>query len=363
MGIIRFIGKVIALLLLVVFLAVLPVTVWTFNIGQALLDPATYQHVLQSRTLYRGVLPALLPRMMNNLQDSPDAPSDAEYAEQVFANLTQEDWQTIIGLLMPAPWLKQQMQDNLDSFFEWVEGPEIRPRLALDLTEFKRRLRGQEGREVVEVVVSSWPTCSESEMEQMQRVLMLGSEVAGPLPTCQPASSLEYQALIEGLGQAIALTADELPDQVSLNQALSRSISPEETASWLTAKLVIRVVRRVAYLIFLLPLVILLLIEIVVVRSLRSLLKWFGWALFLGGLLSLSLPIDLLILALRQTALRRQVLFLITELITQASQSILLQGGIITLAGLVCLVVASLITAMQGRQGRVRQAEGTGGAV
>jgi hypothetical protein len=343
MKLMRFIGKIIGLLLLLVFLVVLPVTVWTFNIEQALFERSTYQQMLQSRTLYNGVLPTLVPRLIQGAEAAPDAPEDAPYAAQVFAGLDEQEWQQIIRLLMPPPWVQRQFQTNLNALFDWVDGPQIRPNLQLDLVELKSRMRGDEGQQVVSEVIENWPACTGPQQAQMQEALGGDSGIEGPLPSCWPSEEALQGRLTDRLNAAVANTVSEISDSVTLYAALRRAPTVQERLSWLFLKLGVRVVRRVAYLVFLIPLAILLLIEIATIRSFKSLFRWYGWAAFVGGLLCLSLPIDLYLLSLGQPAARRQALLLAAELVVQVSQWIMLHGAIITVAGLAMLVIARLI--------------------
>jgi hypothetical protein len=340
----RFIGKVIGLVLLLVFLVVLPATVWAFNIEQALFERSTYEQILQSRTLYSGVLPTLLPRLIQGgAEDALATPEDARYAAQVFANLDEQEWQQIIRLLMPPPWVQRQLQTNLNAMFAWVDGPEVRPMLQLDLSELKDRMAGEEGQQVVSLVIESWPACNDAQQQQMEEALSADSGIQGTLPSCQPAGQPLRGRLTDELNDAVASTASQMSGSVPLYPALRRAPTMRERLGWLFLKLAVRVVRRVAYLVFLAPLVILLLIEIATIRSFKSLFRWYGWAAFVGGLLCLSLPLDLYLLSLGQPAARRQALLLAAELVTQISQWIVLHGAIITVAGLVMLVIARLI--------------------
>jgi hypothetical protein len=145
------------------------------------------------------------------------------------------------------------------------------------------------------------------------------------------------------LNAAVASTASQMPNSVPLYTTLRRAPTMRERLSWLFFKLAVRVVRRVAYLIFLAPLAVLLLIEIATIRSFKSLFRWYGWAAFIGGLLCLSLPLDLYLLSLGQPAARRQAMLLAAELVTHISQWIMLHGAIIAVAGLLMLVIARLL--------------------
>jgi hypothetical protein len=362
MGCIRFLGKVIAFLLLLIFLVLLPTLLLTFNVQQAMFERDTYRRIVEDPSLYTVFLPSLLPGLVRDIEQSPDVPLDARYAGQLFSRLDKDDWRSITTLLAPVDWIQGQIERNLDAFFTWIDAPQVAPDFRIDLTEMKRRLGGDEGHEMVQLVIESWPACSASEADTMQQVLDDEADAETPLPACLPDDDALRDQLNDSLNDAVAIIAEETPDALYAGEvsAGDRPLSLEERTRLLNIKVAIRVIRRVPYLVFILPLAILLLIEIIAVRSFRELFKWCGWALFVGGLLSLIMLLVLTTSPLIgwQVALRRgwvEVTMLpvtvgMLSLLGQIARSILLQGGIITAAGLVMLSLASLLARREDRE-------------
>jgi hypothetical protein len=362
MGCIRFPGKVIAFLLLLIFFVLLPTVLLTFNVQQAMFERDTYQRVVEDPSLYTVFLPSLLPGLVRDIEQSPDVPPDARYAGQLFSRLDKDDWRDVTTLLAPVDWIQGQVEHNLDAFFTWIDAPQVAPDFLIDLTEMKRRLDGDEGREMVQLVIESWPACSASEADTMQQVLDDKAGAETSLPACLPGDDALRAQLNDSLNDAVAIVAEETPDALYAGgvSASGQQLSLAERTRLLNIKVAIRMSRRVPYLVFILPLAVLLLIEIITVRSFKELLRWCGWALSVGGLLSLIMLLVLTTSPLIgwQVALRHgwveatmlPVTVGILSLLGQIARSILFQGGIITAAGLVMLGLASLFARREDRE-------------
>ena len=299
MGCFRFLGKVIGLVLLAVFVIMLPVTLWMFNFQRVAFNPAVYQRVLDNPRVYSEVLPTLLPVMVKDVENEPGAPPEAQRIAEMLAGLDEEGWRRITDLLAPIPWMQKQIQNNIDAAFYWLENPQIVPDVGLDMTNIKGRVQSEEGREVVQIIVNSWPPCDVEQQAQMQRSLDAGPESDIPLPFCKPEGRL-LAPLTEDISDLVVFITDEFPDKVPEGKQPGDPLTSAEQTQYLNWKFMIRVVRRVAFLIFLIPAIVLVLIEVFAVRSFKSLWLWYGWSFFLGGLASL-LPLFALPVLLWQT--------------------------------------------------------------
>lgn len=346
-GCFKFFGNVIAFFFFVIFLIILPAMVWTFNIQHAIFEPETYEQILGKRAFYNRVLPSMVAGM-TEVGEDPEHPLPAHEVDlplspQVFENLTTDDWETLTELLLPAPWIKGELERNVDALFDWFDGPDIKPDIRFDLGEVKQRFGGEEGQESLELVVASWPACSESESQLVEDYLddKIGVE---DFPACQPKGDL-MNRLMDDLSGSMVTTAKEWPDFAPDRQAEDSPFATAERDQWLGLKFVLRVARRVSYLLFLFPLVLLLLIEIFAVRSFKSLFKWYGWALLLGGLATLFPLLDMLPLAALRgmtNARQAELIFGAAIAVNQTfGQPILYQGAALVIIGLVFLAVAS----------------------
>jgi hypothetical protein len=346
-GCFKFFGNILAFFFLVIFLIILPAMVWTFNIQHAIFEPETYEQILGKRAFYNRVLPSMVAGMTEAGKETehpiPADEVDLPFNPQVFDYLTTDDWETLTELLIPTPWIKGELERNVDALFEWFDGPDIQPDIRFDLAEVKERFGGEEGQQSLDLVVASWPTCSPTESRLVEDFLD-GKLDAAEFPACQPEGDLR-ERLMDDLSGSLVTTAEYWPDYVPDQEEINRALSSAERDQWLGVKFVLRVARRVSYLLFLPPLVLLLLIEIFAVRSFKSLFKWYGWALTLGGLATLFPLLDMLPLAALRgmTAAREaELAFGMAIAINQTfGQPILSQGAALVIIGLVLLAVAS----------------------
>ncbi len=346
-GCFKFFGNVIAFFFLVIFLIILPAIIWTFNIQQAMFEPETYEQILGKRAFYNHVLPSMVAGL-TTANEEGDQPIPAEQTDlplnpQVFDNLTTEDWEALTELLLPAPWIKGELERNVEALFKWFDGPNIRPDIYFELGEVKERFSGKEGQEALDLVVASWPACSPTESQLVEAYLDDDLDAA-EFPACQPNGDLK-ERLMDDLSESMVTTGKDLPKFAPDREYMDNPIDPAERDQWLGIKFVLRVARRVSYLLFLIPLVLLLLIEIFAIRSFKGLFKWYGWASLLGGLATLFPLLDMLPLAaLRGMTNARQA-----ELIFGAAvavnrtfgQPILYQSVALIVIGLILLAVAS----------------------
>lgn len=342
MGFFRFLGKVAGVLFAALFIVTLTATLWAYNAQQTLLDRDTYDRIISNESLYDIFLPSLIPQLIEEVGQTPDLSSDAQVASQVFANLSEEDWQAITGLIAPAEWLHDLIASNVDSVFVWIDSQDVRPDIQIDLIELKTNLTGEEGREVVDLVVQSWAGCTDSEESQVESYLDGDSS---SMPSCQPADDDLQASMIDDLHESVTATVKEIPDSISN----SAPLSAEEQTEWLNIKLAIRVIQRASYLIFIIPVAFLLLIEIFAVRSLKEFFRWYGWAFFLGGLVSLLLllPMAASPLAVWQFVSGRgqinpAMLPLIigaTNLMNRIARPLLFEGGGVMVVGVLFLAV------------------------
>lgn len=354
-GCFKFFGNVIAFFFFVIFLIILPAMVWTFNIQRAIFEPETYEQILGKRAFYNRVIPSVVAGLTEASEEADTITAQEIYLPfnpQAFEYLTTDDWETLTELLIPAPWIKGELERNVNALFDWFDGPDIQPDIRFDLGEVKQRLGGEEGQESLDLVMSSWPACSPSESQLVEDYLDSNLDVA-EFPACQPKGDLK-ERLTDNLSESIVATAEYWPDFVPEPGEEDSPLTATERDQWLGLKFVLRVARRVSYLLFLFPLVLLLLIEIFAARSFKSLFKWYGWALLLGGLATLFPLLDMLPLAaLRGMTSARQAELIFGAVIAvnrTFGQPILYQGAALVIIGLILLAISSQLFEPSDRQ-------------
>ena len=220
------------------------------------------------------------------------------------------------------------------------------------MTPFKDRLAGQEGEQTIRTIMASWPECSAEESAVTLAILDGEAEGDAVVLPCR-LEGPDNVRLTQDVNEVVVAAAAALPDSIP-GRVQASALTPRQEADLMNLKLFIGIIRRVAYLIFLIPLILLVLIEVVAVRSIKSLFSWYGWPLVLGGLLSflplLVLPFVWLTTFAGESFGDFRFFVTLMSLFTDSfGRPVLIQGGAITLAGFVLLIIASLIHSPEAR--------------
>ncbi len=347
MGILRFLGKLIAFLLVLLVIVLLPSTLWLYHLQRIALDATTYTRLLSNRALYTEVIPGMLMGTVQTVQDDPNASAEERAMAGYLAYLRSDDWKDILEALAPASWLQSEFEQNIQAVFDWLEGSALIPDVRFDITPFKDRLAGPEGEQTIRTIMASWPECSAE--EAAVTLAILDGEAEGDDAVVLPCrlEGPDNVRLTQDVNEVVVAAAAALPDSIP-GRIQASALTPRQEADLMNLKLFIGIIRRVAYLIFLIPLILLVLIEVVTVRSIKSLFSWYGWPLVLGGLLSFLPLLVLPFVWLTTFAGERfgDFRFFVTlmSLFTDSfGRPVLIQGGAITLAGFALLIFASLI--------------------
>lgn len=354
MGIMRFFGKLIAFLLVLLLIILLPVTLWLYNLQRVALDAETYTRLISNRSLYTEVIPGTLMGVVQSVEDDPNASVAERAMAGYLANLSSDDWKTILETLAPASWLQSEFDRNIQAIFDWLDGPSIAPHIGIDITPFKVHLTGSEGEQVVRTIINSWPECSEE--EAVDTLAILDGEAVDDDAIVAPCrlEGSDNVRLTQDVTDVVVTAADALPDTLP-RQLVFTDPTLQEEADILNAKLFLGITRRVAHLIFLIPLILLVGVELFAVRSFKSLFSWYGWPLVMGGLLSflplLAFPIVWVALFAAESVGGFRFFVTLMSIFTSSyGRPVLIQGGIITVLGLVFLIIANVIRSPEERE-------------
>lgn len=204
----------------------------------------------------------------------PPPPTQQEGGPPAFIkNLSAEDWQAILGALLPPAELKTLVDQALDSIFAVFNGRA--DSATVDLTAFKRRLTGPAGVEAVSALMRAQPPCT---FEQAAEMTISALSQDGDLELCNPSEELAFivQPLIE---INLQLAAVGIPDQLTL---IPRSVNLAGDGTPLERLRNVRLILRLTPIV---PLVFLLALTALAVRSSVTWLRWWGWPFLLTGLL------------------------------------------------------------------------------
>ncbi len=281
----QYLGRFLAILAACMFIVTLPCATWMLSTGQMLLDADSYKNALSSENVYADLIPALLPAIAESEHD-PTNP-DALTLVSIVGNLDANDWRRISELLIPPQWLRSQVENNLDTFFDWLNDAIPSPNLRFDTASLRQRLSGREGQQAVNLFMESWPACTD---EQLDVLLHFEERPNAEFPFCQPSG--EYVAVMsEALTGILREQANRLPDVFPPpgwleNNAVRRELN--------NLKLGVRWAQTFVVELWIMAAALLSLIVFFTVRSLKSFGRWSGVTLLLSGIAAV-IPIPFLL--------------------------------------------------------------------
>jgi len=361
-----FFKRLFALILVAIAVPLLAFAVWMGAQLPVLLNADTYKNGLNEQNIYPDIVPVALPAMIEAInEDSParNVPQDGRLT-QVINRLSPEDWRAVATELVPPQWLQQQTETMLDTLFAYFNGETDTLNLTFDMTVFRDGLIGEEGQRAAARIVSAAPACTPDEITQLQAIAS-GSADENTLPICNPPDEYDetlsgvIQDTIESFGRGIeptTLTLFEIP-ALSEDEPLPAPTSDESLLGLMWLRVFFQAWEGFVPLFYLCPAGLLALIVIIGVRSLKGFGQWVGWTGVLSGLLAM-LPVFLLPLAIldgmaetlvARTGSAELDLFqvrlatgLVNSAFSEISGPVLAQAGLLLVAGIALLVIASV---------------------
>jgi hypothetical protein len=202
-----------------------------------------------------------------------------------FGHLTEGDRQQIAEILMPQDWLREQVSHAMDEVFGWLNGNRPAPKLSIDLIPLKRTLDGEGGRQILEIVVASWPVCTE---EDLARLSQPGLDMGGGgFIYCEPPEPLRSQYVESGLASfRAALSA--IPEIIFIFGTGPEGISVARFVELRSELLSLGILANLSWLS---PLLLMGIIMVFAIRSWKEMLYWWGIPLLVGGAICLAVVV------------------------------------------------------------------------
>ncbi len=295
-----FIARTLAILLAALFVVLAAAALFTFNAQRLLLKPDLYKSALARQDLY-GQFPSLAAKQIVRsltyqpcVQNPDDPACQAEGqgeagAEQggppsYFKELEEEDWEVILGELLPAAWLQEQTESALDQLFAGLESGEPEAPVLVSTREIRERLLGEPGARALTRLFETLPPCTTVDLAAMTAAQW----TLESLPLCRTPDNIwtGYQLRVR---LAVREEAAKIPDRTDLTGGAASGSEGQaqegRQGSWLTE------VRRALGLAPLVALGLLAGVTVFGVRSLRGLLQWWGVPVLLAGLLGAALAL------------------------------------------------------------------------
>lgn len=280
--------RVIAIVLLFIFVLTFPVSLLMRNVGQLIFNPETISSVIEEQFLDPGDLSETFRGLTESLLRNQTG-EQSEYsglAEKGIDALDTQDWEAITSLIAPSDLILETSDAVVTGLVTWLDNDEAFPNISIELLPWKKNIVAQ-GDQIVTIVLNALPDCSLEELGSQILDGLSGSEgLSAAIPACKPNEPI-FSAVVERSGQFINTITEQMPTQINLSQLPLEGF--EELA---LVKEILRQARLILSWSWVISLGLGILALIFAVNSLESFLRWAGWPAFFAGVGTLFLAVS-----------------------------------------------------------------------
>lgn len=247
---------------------------------QPFLKADLYKQTLRQRHLYER-LPALMAAQIQYSLQQQDSTRVAGIPLDL-KDLSTEEWQALIGELMPADWFQRQTEGGIDQLFTFFYQPQGTLNIQVSLLEVKTRLAGDAGYRVFMQLLDRLPACDPAQwalLAQSAATLTLAD-----VPLCRPPDEL-VAAGEPQIRQLLGQVAGRLPDTFPVLQSPPQSAGPSQPQSFENLRWLLVNLPFVGWGGIALAALILVAVTLLAVRSLHAWLLWWGVPLLITAIL------------------------------------------------------------------------------
>lgn len=201
--------KLIAGLLMALFLLAAMLAVCYPAVEFVLFDPGAYQSAFDESGLYEALTDYSVQFVVNQIADV----DESGLAAQIAAQLGSEGQQQLAVLILPEGYVRTQINLLVVQLFAYLNFEHEELTLYIDLREVRAQLNNSNSQQIARLLITSWPACGMDVIGQLA-VLVLAPDLTN-IPLCQPPEALQ-PPLIDVLGSLIGYAASSLPDRVDI---------------------------------------------------------------------------------------------------------------------------------------------------
>lgn len=348
-----FLVKALAFLLALVLVVGLPLFLLVFDVWRVVFNPPLIKNFITYEVVSSDLIPVGLEwfsdRRAQERVQKGEALTGIDEPDIVLllSFLNRDDWRTIKQELLTDEFLTHVVSVTVDGVYAWIDTTDRVPQITWDLQALIDRVDSEHGTNAIVVAYNKPPPCTQEQIDDYLYRLSLvppGVEVLYNLCQFPPPW---YEDQFSDYKNALFKVVANLPPQFALTDELARvadqgGVGPDAIKGQL------RLIRTLGNLAWLLPLILLLLIVAVIVRSLKTLSRWIGAPLIVGGFLALlpTLVYRWLIAnvlaagALSETPeiIKPEVIRVITRAADEIFKPMMLQAIVIMALGLIVVV-------------------------
>ncbi len=290
----RAVGKLLAFVLVLVFILVLPAAVLGYDIGSVIFDQPKITAITTEIVTKSDLIPLGLNWYSETQAERRYASGAAEAwvgepdVVQLISFLDTDDWRAIRREVLTDEILAKWTASTVDGVYKWLDSQEKVPQITWTMADFVQRIESKHGLTAITIAYNALPPCTDEQIADFksrlaaapagEKVLYNLCRFPDPWKTDQFG---DYQDALEAVAQSI-------PARFNLTAELAPVSDPDHGVGAEAIRNQLLAVRRIMILAPIVVLFLLLLIAVLAVRSLRSLGFWWGIPLILGGLLVLA---------------------------------------------------------------------------
>lgn len=327
-------SKTLAGIFAILFVVATALAFVLYTVEQSVFDAELYIQALDEENFYQR-LPDLTAQSLAVAAQKPDRNDMLS----LLRNTSEEEWRIFVTELFPSDVLRNLAEDSVTQIMAYLNGE--RENAILSLTGLKAHLQSPEGVNAIYGILKAQPDCT---LEQLT-AMALNQQA---LTLCNPPESFLFVDLRPIIEIQIQGAMSLLPEQVTIITADEGRIQDLRDLQAL------RLFMRLSPF---LPILCLLAITAFAVRSLNDWLTWWGYPLFLAGLVSMSLgamsgptaalTFRIFIVSALPDAFPPQILDVFRDLtsaiVRNAVRPTLLAGGFVALIGLIMMMLTFLL--------------------
>ncbi|MGD2163433.1 MAG: hypothetical protein PVI81_04560 [Anaerolineales bacterium] len=285
-------SKAIAVFFGILFIFSVLLGVFLYQIEFVLLQPEPYVEAIQEGNLPERLTAIASHELAVRLERDPctltiDLCSQLGGPPAYLAQLSQQEWKQILDLLITPEWISEQAEEVVRGLFQWLEPGGPSSAIVVDLQPIKGRMGGETGAQVITLMLTSLPPCSQDQIAQLSELLLSGGNV-NQLLVCSPPPEI-IRMTLPILNQQMSAGVAEIPDQVSVD--LSRIGAATDSGEQLAIHTIRRSLSQGLLVSTVLAAVSILMLVVFAVRSLKDLFVWIGWPLLSTGIIALMISL------------------------------------------------------------------------
>jgi len=304
----RFFGKLVASILVLLFLVSALISILLLSFESQLLNPDFYLEVFEEQDFF-DQLPEIaavqiryamgynpcLDDPANCENGAPNISSSQKGPPSYFQALSEKDWELILTGLLPKEWLENQIQEITGNLLDSLESGKGDLTIKISMVDLKNHLSGESGIKAIAQLLEAQPECSKDDLLEMTRILEGREEVGKDFLTCQPPADFieNYTPHLEVI---LRRSLRDVPDEIDLGKGLFDSGGSGNQAALinmfgydLPQYMLFRWIQWSIRMSPLFCVTLLLIIALLAVYSFKGLGIWWGYPLAISGLIGIAL--------------------------------------------------------------------------